>query len=65
MSDLQSRIDYALYMARRDDVLARLARRQGNRAMMALWELYAKQRRAEADTLRHSLTAGARLEVTS
>ena len=52
MSDLQSRIEYAEYMARRDDVLARLARRQGNRAMMALWELYARQNRAEATMLR-------------
>lgn len=43
--------EYERYMAKRDDVLARLARRQGNKAMQALWELYAKQRRELAAQL--------------
>ena len=38
------------WKARRCDKLARLARRQGNGAMHALWELYATQYRARGDS---------------
>jgi len=46
------RVKYLEYMAHRDDVLARLERRKGNGAMQALWEIYAKQKRAEIKILK-------------
>ena len=50
-NDLQSRIDWELDKAHRCDVRARLARRQGNGAMCALWEIYARQYRHTAAQL--------------
>lgn len=37
------------YKAHRSDVLARWAKRKGNPALQALWELYARQYRERGD----------------
>ena len=55
-NDLLARAEYEDGKARRCDVLARLARRNKNGALKALWELYAKQARDMAVQLRELAT---------